>query len=162
MTTELHTAQFSFSERTIRVNTADLTDRESCLQPSPGGNCVNWIVGHILANRNVVLRLLGEEPIWTKEEAAPYERGSQPLVDPETAIPLKRMLKDLEASHARIIGGLQRLGAEGLAEQAPPEAAGGKEASLGAVLSIFLFHEAYHVGQTGIMRRLIGKEGAIR
>lgn len=162
MTAELLSNQFSFSERTLRVNTADLTHSESCLQPSPGGNCVNWIAGHILANRNVVLRLLGEEQIWDKEEAAPYERGSEPLVDPERAVPFERMLEGLDASHTRIIGGLERLGADGLTKQAPPELAGGKEMSLGAILSIFLFHEAYHVGQTGIVRRLIGKEGAIR
>ena len=29
-------------------------------------------------------------------------------------------------------------------------------------LTSLLFHQAYHAGQTGIIRRLIGKDGAIR
>jgi uncharacterized damage-inducible protein DinB len=161
MTTDVLTSQFNFSEQALRTNVADLTHSETCLQPAPGGNCVNWIAGHILANRNTVLRLLGEEPIWSKEEAAPYARGSNPLADPEKAIPFERMLKDLEASQARIISGLQRLGTDGLAKLAPPEMAGGKETSVGAVLSFFVLHEVYHAGQTGIVRRLLGKEGMI-
>ena len=27
---------------------------------------------------------------------------------------------------------------------------------------LLLFHEAYHVGQTGVLRRLLGRSGAIR
>ena len=122
---------------------------------------MNWIVGHILANRNVVLQILGEETIWSKDETARYARGSKPVADPESAIPFERMLKDLEASQARITGGLERLGTTGLAEPVPSELIGGKEVSIGTALAGFLFHEAYHVGQTGIIRRLIGKEGAI-
>jgi len=162
MTAEMLTSQFKFSERVLRDNTVDLTHSETCLQPSSGGNCVNWIVGHILTNRNTVLQLLGEKPIWSKEKAAPYGRGSDPVRDPDSAVSFDQMLKDHATSQRRIVAALQRLGSPGLAKPAPSEMTGGKEASIGTMLAGFLFHEAYHVGQTGIVRRLIGKEGAIR
>lgn len=161
MTAEMLIGQFNFSGRALRTNTVDLTHRETCLQPSAGGNCINWIAGHILANRNAVLRILGEETIWSEDEAARYARGSEARTDPERAIPFERILEDLETSLTRIAGGLERLGAVGLAQPAPSGVTGGRETSIGAALAIFLFHEAYHVGQTGILRRLIGKEGAI-
>ena len=32
----------------------------------------------------------------------------------------------------------------------------------GEMVAALVFHEAYHAGQTGVLRRLIGKPGAVR
>ena len=34
--------------------------------------------------------------------------------------------------------------------------------AVGSLLAGLLFHEAYHVGQTGVLRRLIGMDGALK
>jgi uncharacterized damage-inducible protein DinB len=40
-------------------------------------------------------------------------------------------------------------------------ASAGKE-TVGDQLAFLQFHEAYHIGQAGLLRRLAGKDGAIR
>lgn len=32
----------------LRLNVAGLTHEESLIQPRPGGNCLNWVMGHLL------------------------------------------------------------------------------------------------------------------
>jgi len=79
----------------VRTNVDGLTHEDSLLQPQPGGNCLNWVVGHLLFVDQRMLRRLGQTPVMSD-------------------------------------------------------------------LHTLIFHQAYHAGQTGILRRLAGKEGAIR
>lgn len=141
------------------MNLEGLTHEESLVQPQPAGNCLNWIVGHILANRAGILGLLVRDPVWNEQDAAPYQRGSTPLTDPEIAKNLDEMMALLEASQESILSGLSEISEEAL--QAPaPSGKEGETAETG--LAGLVFHEAYHVGETGILRRLLGHEGAIR
>ena len=32
----------------MRQQTADLDHTDSLLQPQPGGNCLNWVMGHLV------------------------------------------------------------------------------------------------------------------
>ncbi|MBU0754734.1 MAG: hypothetical protein KJ645_06310, partial [Planctomycetes bacterium] len=34
--------------------------------------------------------------------------------------------------------------------------------TLGALLTVFMFHESYHAGQIGTLRRLIGKDPVLK
>ena len=139
----------------LDVNVKDISHEESLLQPGGGGNCLNWVVGHIVANRNHILSLLGEEPIWGEEAYARYKRGSAPIrEDGSGARPFAEMLADFVTSQGRVRDGLGRMTESRLAEQA------GKE-TVGDQLAFLQFHEAYHIGQAGLLRRLAGKEGAI-
>ena len=146
---------YNYNHHVLRLNTEGLNHEDSLVQPAPGGNCLNWVLGHIMANRNAILRLLGDEPIWSSEKAAPYERGSKPLTDAAMSVRLPEILQDLDRSQERIQAGLGRLRDEDLE-------AGSGDTRLGAKLAFFQFHEAYHAGQVGLIRRLIGKEGIIR
>ena len=49
---------------------AGLTHEDCLQQPASRGNCMNWVLGHIADARNSVLRMLGQETVLTKEEAA--------------------------------------------------------------------------------------------
>jgi uncharacterized damage-inducible protein DinB len=146
---------FDVNQYALRVNAEGLTQEDSLLQPPGGGNCLNWVVGHIVANRNHILRLLGEEPIWTDAEAEPYKRGSAPIRDSSHALPIERMLQDFDRAQERIRSGLDRAGDEGLAA-----AAGDK--TVAEQVAFLHFHETYHIGQTALLRRMAGKAGAIR
>ena len=139
----------------LQVNVKDISHEESLLQPGGGGNCLNWVVGHIVANRNHVLELLGEPPIWGGEDYERYKRGSAPIRDGSAARPFAGILDDFAKSQTRVQAGLDRMTDAKLAE------ASGKD-TVGSALAFLQFHEAYHVGQTGLLRRLAGKEGAIR
>src|SRR4051794_4037563 len=48
----------------IKAQTAGLTHDESLLQLPFRGNCMNWVIGHILEGRNTILDLLGAEPAF--------------------------------------------------------------------------------------------------
>jgi len=146
---------FGVNYHVLKVNTNDLTHEDSLLQPSPGGNCLNWVLGHIIALRNRILQLVGEEPIWNDAQTAAYKRGSPPVTDATRARRFEEMLADLDRSQALLMEGLARLSPEALS-------ASDAEGTLGEKLAMLQFHEAYHAGQVGFLRRLAGKKGAIQ
>ena len=55
--------------------------------PEPAGNCINWVLGHMVTGRGLVLMLAGAEPaVLTDDEAASYRRGSAALRDGGKAV----------------------------------------------------------------------------
>jgi uncharacterized damage-inducible protein DinB len=147
------TQLFNLNQRALKINLEGISDEESRLLP-PSGNSINWVVGHIVSNRQGILELAGETAHWTEADYAAYERGSNRL-DPGAARPLAGILADLDRSQEALVRGLERMG--------PAEMAVAKgNSTVGAHILFLQFHEAYHVGQTGLLRRLIGKTGAIR
>lgn len=159
MSTRALSTQVYYNLGALKMNLEGLTHEESLVQPQPAGNCLNWIVGHILANRAGILGLLGKEPVWNAKEAAPYQRGSKPLTEPALAKKLEDIVAMLETSQESILAGLAEISVEGLQAPAPS----GKEGeTVETGLAALVFHEAYHVGETGILRRLLGHEGAIQ
>lgn len=158
MSTRALKTQVYFNLGALKMNLEGLTHEESLVQPQPGGNCLNWIVGHILANRKGILGLLGKQPVWNDEDAGPYQRGSEPLTDPVVAKNLDQMLAMLETSQESILAGLTEISEEALQASSPDDKLGD---TVETMLAGLVFHEAYHVGETGILRRLLGHEGAI-
>jgi hypothetical protein len=145
---------YNLNYRTIEVNLEGITPEQSFYQPHPGGNCINWVLGHIVANRNPIMRLIGEEPIWNEEEAGRYKRGSEPVTTVEETISLDRMLADLRSSQDKIISKLDQITTQEFEEELD-------DGTRYEQLAFLQFHEAYHAGQLGILRRLVGQPGAI-
>jgi uncharacterized damage-inducible protein DinB len=146
---------FSYTDRVLHMNLEGISHQDSLIQPEPGGNCINWVLGHIVSYRNQALKLLGEAPLRDDEELSAYARGSEPISDDARARPLEEMLADFDRSQERIAERLGRMSEEELAAPA-------KRGTVGQTLGFLHFHEAYHVGQIGLLRRLIGKEGVIK
>ena len=46
----------------LNRQTEGLTHQESLLQPQPGGNCLNWVVGHLVGNLVIILSVLAGDP----------------------------------------------------------------------------------------------------
>jgi hypothetical protein len=151
--------QLGYLHGVLTSQTGDLTAGESLFQPPNGGNCINWIVGHIMESRHQMLELVGKPPVWQQGEGARYARGSQPITGPEAGVlELSRLLADYRASQAPILEGLEAMSEEALAIKVPWF--GGEIDKAGAMAGL-LFHEAYHVGQAGMIRRLLGKASAL-
>lgn len=148
--------QFRYTHFVLKKNLEGTTHEESLHRPEPGGNCLNWVLGHILLNRNDAHRLLGLEPVWTEVENSPYNRGTAGL---EPAGPgvrtLDSMITDLDRSQEQIQAALAATTDERLA-------ATEGDRTVGELLYGLTFHESYHAGQTGILRRLSGKEGSLK
>ena len=146
----------------VAANTEGVTHEESLLQPAPGGNCLNWVVGHLLTIYSKALLLLGQQPVLDAATQERYDRGSPALRDGAEAMRFEEMLAAWETTCDRIDTGLASLTPEALDRPAPFSPSGNPDETIRSLVGTILFHQAYHAGQTGILRRLTGKEGAIR
>lgn len=159
---EVFRHQAQMIREVVRRNVDGFTQEESLLQPAPAGNCQNWVVGHLLCIYNQVLPLLGQEPVLEKDALAQYARGSSPLADPASALDFQQLLTSWAEANERIDAGLSGLTAEVLDRPAPHSPSKNPNETVRSLVSTVLFHQAYHSGQTGLLRRMAGKEGAIR
>ncbi|MGH7725437.1 MAG: DinB family protein [Candidatus Eiseniibacteriota bacterium] len=146
---------FDFNERALTRNCGGITHEES-LVPPPAGNSINWVLGHILANRSAVLGMLGETPLWGQADADVYEHGEDKF-DVTKARRFESLLEDFKATQERIRSGIARLTPASMEEFHSTE----DKRNRGDRLFFMQFHEAYHIGQIGLLRRLAGKPGAI-
>ncbi len=153
--------QLALSHWAVTTNLEGVTHEESLQQPLPGGNCLNWVVGHIVRARNEALSVLSSQD-WQDEHTMQYRRGSKPDTPPEEPIDFSELRDALNATYERYLHGLRALSAERLAQKAPFSPANDPNETIGSLMAKFAFHEAYHTGQTGILRRLARKEGAIK
>ena len=145
---------FDTSYSALRANVEEITHSDSLFSPLHGGNCINWVLGHIVWGRNRILALLDEEPIWNEKTVARYKTGSKPLTDASEAQHLEEILSAFDDSQERVTAALRRATN---ADLAAPH----KKMTVGQELASLHFHEAYHIGQIGLLRRLLGKPGAL-
>ncbi len=132
-----------------------LTFEDSIAQPPFKANTFNWVLGHILVSRDGALSLLDQAPLLNPAEISLYETGSIP-VNVETAVSLKRLLQILDASQTALVGALEVVSSEALAEIFDDQ----KKQSVGDMLSGLHWHETYHVGQLEILRQVSGEREA--
>jgi hypothetical protein len=153
---------YEISYGAINRNLLDVSQEESLVRPQASGNCLNWVLGHIVLYRGMMQKMIGQDPVFAGPDSKSYARGSHPdgtehYLDLAT---LRGMLSD---AHQQLIPALTVMTEHQLAANVPeefnrPPLAGPIELAL-ARLS---FHESYHAGQIGLLRRIAGKEGAIK
>ena len=61
-----------------------------------------------------------------------------------------------------LVKAISAMPAELLASKPPRNMTGDPNETVGSNLATFVFHESYHVGQTGVLRRVAGKPGVIK
>ncbi|NNE09895.1 MAG: DinB family protein [Gemmatimonadetes bacterium] len=160
--TELIMIQLNFNAFAFRRNTAGITQEQSLMQPAPGGNCLNWIAGHVTGSRDGFLLAIGADP-FPKDRYARYMRGGGgPITGPEEhVLPLAEIVADFASVHERMFEGVATLSAGDLGKKAPFSPIDNPDETIGSLLAGLVFHESYHIGQTGLLRRLVGLGGAI-
>lgn len=138
-----------------------MTHEESLLQLPFRGNCLNWVMGHIVQSRHQILQLIGEDPVWTPEELARYKRDSEPVTQEGPGVMrFEKMLDDLKTTQEKIAVRIKGFSAEELQAEGR-EVIKGLTGALADQLSFFIWHEAYHVGQTDQLRQLSGKNDKV-
>jgi uncharacterized damage-inducible protein DinB len=160
MSVETFLQQLNLSSFVLKANLEGITQAESLIQPSPAGNCVNWVLGHLVATRSNLLRMLGGEPFWDEATCARYDRNAEPLRDAKDARPIDEIRAGLETTAQRLRAAAGGLTPEQLAAKAPMSPTGNPEETIGSLLTVFGFHDAYHAGQTGLLRRIVGQQPA--
>lgn len=157
MITDSVLKQFGMCNYVIKANVGDITHEESLVQPRQAGNCINWVLGHIIVYRCRLLRGLGAQAFWDESEYKRYERHEAPLTRAEDAKPLSELMTGVEETFSSLQKALSELTPERLAELAPFIQADEPGGTIESALTVFAFHDAYHAGQTGVLRRVIGK-----
>ncbi len=150
------------TDAVLQANLQGITHEDSLLQPRPGGNCLNWVLGHLVWAYDSSLPLLGRRPVMEPEVIGRYARGGAPLLEPGEAVDFGRLLDAWREGVERFAAGLESLTPEVLDRPAPSSPTDDPDETVRSLLSTLCFHQAYHAGQAAILRRLVGKEGAIK
>ncbi len=154
---------YEFSYGAIKRNLEDVTNEESLVDPPGAGNCLNWVLGHIVAARNTALKLAGGAPVAGDDITAHYRRGSAPLQPGDKVPDLGTLRGILSDAQHQLVPALAALSDEALAQPVPEQLR--RPPLTGSVANALIrlhYHEAYHNGQIGLLRRIAGKEGAIK
>ena len=145
----------------IGMNVAGITHEESLMRPQPAGNCLNWVIGHLLWAYNNLLPGLGQEPVLPPGSLDRYKRGQPPLERDGDAIEFGTLLGAWTEAAARVDMGLAALAPEALDAPGVTTGSDARDETYRVSLNTLMFHQAYHAGQTGVLRRLVGRAGAI-
>ena len=87
---------------------------------------------------------------------ATYERGSSPLGPESGALPVDELIGLYDASQEDLLAKLQRADAALFEREVPGLFAPEPREPCGVQLSSLLFHEGYHVGQLGYVKKALG------
>lgn len=149
---------FATNTKVINWQTAGLSHEDSLIQPQVRGNCLNWVLGHVVVHRDYVLEALGEEKVLGDDQASRYDRESAPIVgDEEGVLPLETLLDALSQTEERIVAALNRITPEHLQQEAPKS----EPATVGWQVTFLWWHETYHIGQTEYLRQLAGTDDKV-
>jgi uncharacterized damage-inducible protein DinB len=91
-----------------------------------------------------------------------YARGASPIRDRAEALTFEEILDAWNQAVERVDAGLAGLTPDVLDRPAPGSPTGNPKETVRSLLTTVMFHQAYHAGQTAVLRRIAGKEGAIR
>jgi hypothetical protein len=147
--------QYAFQTSLIHNHIEHVTDIESLLQLPFEANCMNWIVGHILARRHSAIDALGEGPFWDEDKLARYRSGSDPIVSTEQALTFKKLRAELDRSMTFLEASLSTAPGSTLDRIVKNDRG---EKSAADHIDGFLWHETYHIGQLDILRAFIRSE----
>jgi DinB superfamily len=140
----------------MKMQAEGLTNEESLIQPPFRGNCLNWVLGHIISYRSRLLNVLGDTSGWPQEQIQRYERESEPILGPsEDILSLAQLLSLLDQSQERIAARLEKISEEEF------DAMVANEGTRGERVVLLQRHEAYHAGQLELLRQLAGKNDQV-
>ncbi|MBC8171512.1 MAG: DinB family protein [Anaerolineae bacterium] len=149
--------QFDTTYSVLQRQTEGLTHEDSLLQLPFRGNCLNWILGHLIGSRNTILKFLGETAIWDDATLAIYSRGSEPITvdNAYRALPLSDLMKKLDETQELLRIALANKTADDWKIEVR------ENTTLLDRIAFLHFHESYHSGQTEFLRQLAGKNDAV-
>jgi uncharacterized damage-inducible protein DinB len=151
--------QFGMMYATAASNVEGITQAQSLVAPEPAGNCANWILGHMVTVHNGLMMLLGEAPVWENDQLA-REKFFRPVTDSSNALDWNMLRDKFLGSRDRCLAAMSRLSDEAMSDTIPDPFGG--ETTRGELLSRLAYHQAYHVGQLGVVRRVAGYEGKVK
>ena len=145
----------AFEADVLLRQTANLTQADSLLQPQPGGNCLNWVLGHLVVNLSDILTTLGGTLPADLPNLAHYGYGSEPVLgDDAGVLDLSVMLDTYAKLTQTVKDRLEQMDTADFDEEI--EAWQGTQRR-GYMAFFYFFHHSYHLGQLEQLRNLAGR-----
>ena len=146
---------YAHDDRTLDRLVGDLSEADWKRQDG-AGHTLRWIVGHLGATRLRMLEIAGLPPMTAPWTAA-FGRGTSDADVPDS-LDMKAVVAAFHEAHQRLAARWEHLSAEDLAKPLGRTLPDGTD-TVGGALRFLVWHEAYHFGQLGLLRRLAGKGG---
>jgi hypothetical protein len=135
--------------------TAGLSHADSLLQPEPGGNCLNWVMGHLVGNLVEILKVLGEVPPSGLPDLQHYGYGSEPILRDEPGVhPFEDLIESYTRLNNLVIEKLKQMTEADFEEEIDFFQ---EKTRRGYIAFFYFFHNTYHLGQLEQFRNLAGK-----
>lgn len=145
----------AMESKIIEEQTRDLTHTDSLLQPLPAGNCLNWVLGHLITSQLAIISAIGGIPPFDVNVVARYERDSEPIYGDEPGVlklpVLLDLLEQVNSTVNTLLGGLDE---NAFSREIQ---IGERKMTLGWRIFFLHFHFTYHIGQLEYLRQLAGK-----
>ena len=153
-------SQLQFAQWAALRNLEGVTHEDSVVRPDGGANDSNWVLGHVIAVRNRLLPGVGEAPFWDDARVTAYVMPSS--ADTAGRVHLDELRDAFTKSFEKLTAGIAKLDDAALAQKAPFSPGNNPDETLQSLLAKIVVHESYHIGQIGMLRRSMGKDGAIK
>ncbi len=141
--------------RLLEMNSVGLTPDLAAQRPAEGVSSAAWLLGHVVAARRSVVKLLGgsppEDPAWAEHYSRGGSGATAHLAWPELVLALQAVDQQLKEAFMSETDWDRPARNPGLGIEQPLE----------QVVAFMFMHECYHMGQIGIIRKLLGLPGAI-
>lgn len=145
--------QFNLQTKLFKNVTRDLTNDQSVTQMNLHTNHAAWLAGHIVSTRFMIANAIGLQ----EKEPFPDLFANGKGRDDEANYPtMSELLAGWDLLADKIAERLDSLDEETLRSTMPRPVPTGD--TLADLISFILHHEAYTIGQLGILRRFFGLE----
>ncbi|HSG45276.1 MAG TPA: DinB family protein [Anaerolineales bacterium] len=142
---------YEFTAMLVHNLVDGLTQEETLIQLPYDVNCLNWVLGHIIANRSHALEVVSAEHAWQEDIRRLYHTGTENIKPDSESIQVDILLKHLDESVELLKSALENVDDGYLSEHFTNYRG---EKTREAHLSGFHWHETYHIGQLEIFRAL--------
>ena len=122
------------------------------LKLGEASNHLMWVAGHLVVSRGTVLKTLGSE--WSAPWSSLFARGAK-LASTDQYPGVEEIRKAWKDVSERLSASLAAVPAEVLTKPAP-EGRPSFDRKVGGLVAFLAFHETYHVGQVGYLRKWLG------
>lgn len=147
MTNSIFSQQLRFLKHVVGLNSGEVSHEDSLISAPNGGNSTNWVLGHMIVIRDGMRKALGLDAIADEKMKDTYDRGKE-NVSSDSAYKLEDLLEMYNRGSDEM---MKRLEGDEVKEQEAID-----------TMTVLLFHEAYHAGQLGLFRRIMGKDSKIK
>ena len=139
----------------MKKQTAGLSQEDSLMQPQPGGNCMNWVMGHLVLNLTIILEILGAEIPEDLPSLDRYKMDTEPIQEEgEGVLDLQELIETYTLLNKKVIDQLDKMSEDDFEEDI---SFWGAKHRRGFMAFFYFFHNTYHLGQLEFLRNLAGK-----